>query len=48
MPVAPTFAINSLIFACTITWSATVTHGDIQPISTGLITANFNMADKAK
>lgn len=28
--------------------SATVTHGDIQPISTGLITANFNMADKAK
>lgn len=28
--------------------STTVAHGDIEPISTGIITANFNMADKAK
>ena len=28
--------------------ATTVTHGDIEPISTVIITANFNMAEKAK
>ena len=28
--------------------TTTVAHGDIEPISTGIITTNFNMADKAK